>query len=108
VRASRGAGARYPSRLSLYTPLIDVDRLGKTRDWVLNALIAENIGRASTIIPIHRHPFYRKTYGWRENQFPNAEWIGSRTISLPLAPGLSDRDVDDVITAFRKVLEKGA
>ena len=28
----------------LYTPLIDVDRLGKTRDWVLNALIAENIG----------------------------------------------------------------
>jgi dTDP-4-amino-4,6-dideoxygalactose transaminase len=92
----------------LYTPLIDVDRLGKTRDWVLNALIAENIGTGVHYIPIHRHPYYRKTYGWREGQFPNAEWIGSRTISLPLAPGLSDRDVDDVVAAFTKVLEKGA
>jgi dTDP-4-amino-4,6-dideoxygalactose transaminase len=92
----------------LYTPLIDVDRLGKTRDWVLNALMAENIGTGVHYIPIHRHPYYRKTYGWREDQFPNAEWIGNRTISLPLAPGLSDRDVDDVISAFTKVLKEGA
>ena len=28
----------------LYTPLIDIDKIGKSRDWVLNALTAENIG----------------------------------------------------------------
>ncbi len=89
----------------LYTPLMDVGRLGKTRDWVLNALIAENIGTGVHYIPIHRHPYYRKTFGWREGQFLNAEWIGDRTISLPLSPGLSNKDVDDVISALRKVLE---
>jgi dTDP-4-amino-4,6-dideoxygalactose transaminase len=88
----------------LYTPLIDTERLGKSRDWVLNALIAENIGTGVHYIPIHRHPFYRKTFGWKEGQFPNAEWIGDRTISLPLSPALSDKDVKDVTAAFGKVL----
>ena len=90
----------------LYTPLIDIDRLGKSRDWVLNALIAENVGTGVHYIPIHRHPYYRKTYGWRESQFPNADWIGARTISLPLSAGLTDRDVTDVIEAFTKVLRR--
>jgi dTDP-4-amino-4,6-dideoxygalactose transaminase len=88
----------------LYTPLIDIDKLGKSRDWVLEALTAENIGVGVHYIPIHLHPFYRKTFGWKEGDFPNAEWIGQRTVSLPLSAGLSDQDVDDVIEAFRKVL----
>ena len=88
----------------LYTPLIDIKRLGKSRDWVLNALTAENIGTGVHYIPIHRHPYYRNTFGWREGQFPNAEWIGDRTISLPLSPALSAADVDDVVNAFSKVM----
>ncbi|HEY3277431.1 MAG TPA: DegT/DnrJ/EryC1/StrS family aminotransferase [Syntrophorhabdaceae bacterium] len=90
----------------LYTPLIDIDRLGRSRDWVLNALTAENIGTGVHYIPIHRHPYYRKTYGWKEGEFPNAERIGDRTISLPLSPALSPTDVEDVIRAFRKVMSE--
>ncbi|MDY6838794.1 MAG: DegT/DnrJ/EryC1/StrS family aminotransferase [Thermodesulfobacteriota bacterium] len=88
----------------LYTPLIDIDRIGKTRDWVLNALTAENIGAGVHYIPVHLHPFYRKTYGWKEGDFPNAEWIGERTVSLPLSAALSEEDAGDVIEAFAKVL----
>lgn len=88
----------------LYIPLIDIDKLGKTRDWVLNALTAENIGVGVHYLPVHLHPFYRKTYGWKEGDFPNAEWIGERTLSLPLSAALNDGDVEDVISAFRKVL----
>jgi dTDP-4-amino-4,6-dideoxygalactose transaminase len=36
--------------------------------------------------------------------FPNAERIGDRTLSLPLSPKLSDRDVEDVIAAVRRVV----
>jgi len=43
-------------------------------------------------------------YGWRRGQFPEAEFIGDRTISLPLSPSLSERDVADVVSAFKKVL----
>jgi len=89
----------------LYTPLLDIEKIGKSRDWVLRALTAENIGVGVHYIPVHLHPFYRKTFGWKKGDFPNAEWIGERTISLPLSAGLNDEDVDDVINAFHKVLK---
>jgi dTDP-4-amino-4,6-dideoxygalactose transaminase len=88
----------------LYTVMIDIDRLGKERDWVLDALTAENIGVGVHYLPIHWHPFYRKTYNWRAEHYPNAEWTGQRTLSLPLSAALSEEDVNDVITAFKKVL----
>lgn len=88
----------------LYTPLIDIDKIGKSRDWVLNALTAENIGVGVHYLPVHLHPFYRKTFGWKEGDFPNAEWIGERTLSLPLSAALSEKNVEDVIQAFQKVL----
>jgi len=88
----------------LYTLLIDIDKLGRNRDWVLNALTGENIGVGVHYIPVHLHPFYQKSYRWKEGDFPNAEWIGERTISLPLSAALSEEDVSDVIEGVRKVL----
>jgi dTDP-4-amino-4,6-dideoxygalactose transaminase len=90
----------------LYTPLLDVEKIGKGRDWVLSAMTAENIGVGVHYLPVHLHPFYRKTYGWKKGDFPNAEWIGERTVSLPLSAALSEEDVEDVIAAFRKVLTR--
>ncbi|MDM8553299.1 DegT/DnrJ/EryC1/StrS family aminotransferase [Desulfococcaceae bacterium HSG7] len=89
----------------LYTPLIDIDRFGKSRDWVLNALTAENIGVGVHYLPVHLHPFYRKMFGWKKGYFPNAEWIGERTLSLPLSAALNETDIDDVITSLEKVLQ---
>ena len=90
----------------LYTPMIDIDNIGKNRDWVINALTAENIGVGVHYLPVHLHPFYRKMYGWKNGDFPNAEWIGERTLSLPMSAALTDDDVDDVIKAFRKTLNR--
>lgn len=89
----------------LYTPFIELDKIGKDRDWMLNALTAENIGVGVHYLPVHIHPFYRQTYGWKAGDFPNAEWIGERTLSLPLSAALSEKDVEDVIRAFRKVIK---
>ena len=89
----------------LYTPLIQTENISKSRDWILNALYAENIGTGVHYQPVHLHPFYRKTFGWQEKDFPNAEWIGERTLSLPISAGLDDNDAEDVIISFRKVLK---
>lgn len=72
----------------------------------MNALSAENIGVGVHYIPVHLHPFYRKTFGWKEGDFPNAEWIGERTLSLPLSAALDEKDVEDVIEAVCKILKK--
>ena len=91
----------------LYTPLVDIDRLGRERDWVLDAMTAENIGVGVHYVPVHLHPYYRNRFGWSEGDFPQAERVGARTVSLPLSPALSEQDVEDVITAFSRVLRVG-
>jgi dTDP-4-amino-4,6-dideoxygalactose transaminase len=45
---------------------------------------------------------YQKRYGWRPEQWPNAERVGQQIVSLPLSPKLTDADVDDVIGSVRK------
>jgi len=91
--------------LHLYTLLLDLDHLKVNRDFILNALAKENIGTGIHYIALHLHSYYAKTYGFKSGDFPNAEWISERTISLPLSAKLSNKDVNDVIEAVTKILE---
>jgi dTDP-4-amino-4,6-dideoxygalactose transaminase len=88
----------------LYTALIDTDRVGRSRDEIQQALQRENIGTGIHFIAVHLHTFYGETFGYRRGDYPNAEYISDRTISLPLYARLTDEDVQDVIAAVRKVL----
>ena len=54
--------------------------------------------------PIHLEPFYRERFGHREGNFPVAEELLYRTITLPLFVGLSDDDVEYVCHSLREIL----
>jgi len=54
--------------------------------------------------PIHLEPFYRERFGYREGDFPVAEELLHRTITLPLFVGLSDADVEHVCHSLREIL----
>ncbi len=86
----------------LYTLLIDVDTLGTTRDEFQKAMHSQNIGTGIHFVALHLHPYYREKYGYRRGDFPNAERISDRTLSLPLSAQLSDADVDDVVDAVTR------
>ena len=88
----------------LYTILLDVDRLTVGRDTIQEALFREGIGTGIHFVALHLHPFYAKTCGYRPGDFPNAEYVSHRTLSLPLSAKLTEEDVDDVIRAVRKVV----
>lgn len=87
----------------LYTLLIDIDALDITRDEFLHALKQENIGAGVHFISLHLHSYYRKTYGFRPQDYPHALHVSERTISLPLSSTLSDEDVADVIGTLRRI-----
>jgi perosamine synthetase len=55
-------------------------------------------------IPIHLHPHFRDSLQVGPGRFPVAERAYERAISLPLFPGMSERDVDDVCAALRKIV----
>ncbi len=89
----------------LYTILLQSDQLIIPRNQFIEALKAENIGTGIHFTALHLHKYYRDKFGYRPGDLPNAEWIGERTISLPLSPRLDGSDVDAVITAVRRLIE---
>jgi dTDP-4-amino-4,6-dideoxygalactose transaminase len=75
-----------------------------TRNQVIDALLAENIGAALHYRALHMHPYYRDTYGYQPADFPAAAAAGESILSLPLTPCMTEQDVSDVIEAMHKVL----
>jgi len=89
--------------LHLYTCLVDDQRTQVTRDQVLGHLHALRIGGGVHYRPVHLHPWYSRTYGARTGSLPHAEWVGARTLSLPLTAAMSDDDAADVVRALRLI-----
>lgn len=90
----------------LYVIRLVPERLTIDRAAFIDALRAENIGTSVHFIPVHLHPFYREQYGYRRGDFPNAEAIYDTIISLPLYPGMTEQDIEDVISAVRKIVSR--
>jgi dTDP-4-amino-4,6-dideoxygalactose transaminase len=88
----------------LYTLLVDEQESRLERDAFLNEITRENIGVGVHYLSVPEHPYYQETFGWRPDEYPNAQRVGRQTVSLPLSSKLTDKDVDDVIVAVRRVL----
>lgn len=89
----------------LYTPLVD-PAAGMDRDAFMAALKVRNIGTGLHYRAVHLYPYYRATFGFKPGDFPNAERISDRIVSLPLFPSMTDADQDRVIAAMRDVFRK--
>jgi dTDP-4-amino-4,6-dideoxygalactose transaminase len=98
----------YPVRHAwhLYTPLLDLDRVSIDRDRFMEELKARNIGAGLHYTAAHEFSYYATRFGWRPQDYPEAHFVSERIVSLPLFPGLSDADQDDVVTAVSEVLRK--
>ena len=88
----------------LYTLLLDIEKLKISRDGFMSALQKENIGTGVHYISLHLQPYYKETFGFNENDFPNSAYISKRTVSIPFSAKLTEIDVQDVIDATTKVI----
>jgi dTDP-4-amino-4,6-dideoxygalactose transaminase len=52
---------------------------------------------------IHLFSLYRKL-GWKEGDFPHAEYAGRNILTLPLFPAMSRADVARVVDALSAIL----
>jgi dTDP-4-amino-4,6-dideoxygalactose transaminase len=89
----------------LYTILVDDHRSGIARDTFLKGMAKNNIGVGVHYLSIPEHAYYQQRFGWWPEDYPNAMAIGRQTVSLPLSAKLSDADVEDVITAVKRILK---
>ena len=97
---------RIPARRSsiehawhIYALRLNLDKLKISRDEFIEHLRRRNIAASVHFIPIHLHPYYRDSYGYKPNDFPVAYREYQRLVSLPIYPTMRDEDVSDVIEA---------
>jgi dTDP-4-amino-4,6-dideoxygalactose transaminase len=64
------------------------------------------IGCSVHFIPLHLHPFYKRTYGYKSGDFPIASAAYNRILSLPIYPKLSDDEVFYVVDAVKKIIDE--
>jgi perosamine synthetase len=74
--------------------------VGCTRNQLFSRLRDLGIGVNVHYVPVHLHPFYRDRFGYGAGLCPVAEHAADRILSLPMFPGLSDTDVETVLSKF--------
>jgi dTDP-4-amino-4,6-dideoxygalactose transaminase len=87
----------YPLRLNL-------DRLSIGRAAVIDRLGEAGIGSSVHFIPLHMHPYYRRTYGYQTADLPVSAREYEREISLPIYPNLGDDEVDYIVERLADIL----
>jgi len=89
----------------LYLLRLNLEKMSIDRTRFINELKQRNIGSSVHFIPLHIHPYYRETYGYRPDDFPTAHAEYQRAISLPIYSKMSDADVQDVINAVSEIVD---
>ena len=67
------------------------------RNEAFKAFRELGIGVNVHYIPVHLHPYYQNKFGYSKGFCPVAEKMYERILSLPIWPGMTDKDVNQVI-----------
>jgi len=86
----------------LFTILVSPQK----RDKILWEIQKKDIGVAVNYRAIHLLKYYRTTLNYKKGSFPVAEKIGSSTITLPLYPKMTNKEVNYVIDSVKNVIKK--
>lgn len=91
----------------LYVIKLRLDMLAIDRAEFIERMKAKGVMCSVHWRPLHMHPYYVETYGYRPEDFPVAAGLWLRIVSLPLFPGLTNAEVDYVIRCVREVIADG-
>lgn len=102
-------GVRLPAGRSsvrharhLFVVRVDADR----RDAVIGELQSQGISVMVNYRAIHLLTYFRRKYGYRPGDYPNAERFGSEVISLPFYPSMTAADQKAVVRALRVAVDR--
>jgi dTDP-4-amino-4,6-dideoxygalactose transaminase len=89
----------FPIRLRL-------ERLALDRDGFMEELKRAGVGCSVHWRPLHLHPYYTKTFGWRARDLPAATVLWPRLVSLPLFPGLTRNEIGHVVRTVKELCRR--
>lgn len=89
----------FPIRLKL-------ERLALDRNRFMEELKKAGVGCSVHWRPLHLHPYYKKTFGWRARDLPAATTLWPRLVSLPLFPGLTRNEIGHVVRTMKELCRR--
>ena len=81
----------------IYPLLLHTEKLTIDRDDFAAKLQDEGVGISVHYIPLHIMAYYKKRYGYKPQDFPNALERFRRTVSIPLYPSLTEEEIRYII-----------
>jgi dTDP-4-amino-4,6-dideoxygalactose transaminase len=93
--------ARHLYVIKLVPPALRIER-----NAFIDELKRRGVGASVHFIPLHVHPYYRDTFGYRPDSLPVAHDLYLRSISLPFFSAMTDRQVERVIEAVGGLLRE--
>ena len=90
----------------LFVIMVDKSAVKIDRNQFIEELKARRIGTSVHFIPLHLHPYYAQKYGYRSGDFPVAESVYEKIISLPLYPRLGENKIQYIIDNIREIVNQ--
>jgi dTDP-4-amino-4,6-dideoxygalactose transaminase len=71
---------------------------------IIDRMRSDGIGTSVHFIPLHLHPYYRRTYGYKAEDLPVATREYEREISLPIYPDLTASEIERVVASLERAV----
>ncbi|MGK9476882.1 UDP-4-amino-4,6-dideoxy-N-acetyl-beta-L-altrosamine transaminase [Melioribacter sp. OK-6-Me] len=89
----------------LYPLQIKFDELKISKKSFFEKMREKKIFLQVHYIPVHLQPFYKKRFGFKEGDYPEAELFYKREISIPIYPGLNEEDLNYITKSIASTLD---
>jgi dTDP-4-amino-4,6-dideoxygalactose transaminase len=93
------------SNWHMFQVMLPEERMTARRSGVMEELHAAGVGSGVHYPAMHLFALYRRM-GWKEGDFPNAEYAGRNLLTLPLFPAMARPDVSRVVRALASIVAK--
>lgn len=93
------------SNWHMFQVVLPEERMKVPRARVMEEMRAAGIGTGVHYPAIHLFALYRRM-GWKDGDFPNAEYAGRNILTLPLFPAMEGPDVPRVVRTLASILRR--
>lgn len=88
----------------LYVVQLELDQIDISRDEFIRRVTERGVGLSVHFIPLHLQPYWRERYSLAPSDYPVALDAYQRAVSLPIYPGMTNEQVETVVSVVRSVL----
>jgi dTDP-4-amino-4,6-dideoxygalactose transaminase len=90
----------------LFPIKLRLERLNISRNAFIQEIRHAGVGCSVHWRPLHLHPYYGDTFGWRPEDLPVATAIWERLVSLPIFPGMRRDELEYVIETVKSICRR--